>query len=493
VQGALTFPAGSNSPYNGTLNAETRPFTFDGTGPNGQITANDSQGVSGTGSIGPLTVQGTNTHFSAGDGGVGTLTTGRLIAGCLFDVDIDATGADKVVVHGLVALGGTLTVFPASGFTPPANAVYRIIDNDGTDFVGGAFTNAHQGAVVTTINGVPLFINYRGGDGNDVELTTTQPPPLPGPRPFFAVGAGAGGGPHVKVYDESGALVYSFLAYDGSFTGGVHVAVADVTGDGIRDIITAPGNGGGPVIRIWDGSNGQMLTQYNAYDPNFRGGAFVAAGHIDDDSIADIVTGAGPGGGPHVKVMRGTTTVVLAQWMAYDTKFTGGVSVAALDGFTVGGTFTPGTVITGAGAGGGPHVRSFNGLNGAPLASFLAYDAGFTVGVFVAAGDLNGNGQTQIITGPGMGGSPQVRVFDSKTSQLLNSYSAYDAKFRGGVSVAVTDPDSTGQSQIVTGAGPGGGPHVKTWRVTVGGIAPPTTLSSFLAFDPSFLGGVFVG
>ena len=40
------------------------------------------------------------------------------------------------------------------------------------------FANALQGAVVTTINGVPLYINYRGGDGNDVELTTTQPPPF---------------------------------------------------------------------------------------------------------------------------------------------------------------------------------------------------------------------------------------------------------------------------------------------------------------------------
>jgi hypothetical protein len=228
--------------------------------------------VAGNGSIGPLTIQGGSTHLRPGDNDVGTLTTGRLIADCLFDVDIDATGADKVVVHGTVALAGTLTVFPAAGFTLPANAVYRIIDNDGTDFVGGAFANALQGAVVTTINGVPLYINYRGGDGNDVELTTTQPPPLPGPRPFFAVAAGKGGGPQVKVYDESGAMVRTFLAYDASFTGGVHVAVADVNGDGIRDVITAPGQGGGPVVRIWDGATGQMVTQYNAYDPSFRGG-----------------------------------------------------------------------------------------------------------------------------------------------------------------------------------------------------------------------------
>jgi hypothetical protein len=383
-------------------------------------------------------------------------------------------------------------VLPASGLTLPLNAVYRIIDNDGTDFVGGAFTNAHQAAVVATINGVPLYINYRGGDGNDVELTTTQPPPLPGPRPFFAVGAGAGGGPHVKVYDQSGALVLSFLAYDAAFTGGVRVAVADMNGDGIRDIITTPGPGGGPVVRVWDGSDGHMLTQYNAYDPSFRGGVFVAVGRLDQDAIPDIVTGAGAGGGPHVKVWIGTTGVVYSQWMAYDLTFFGGVSVAAIDGPEINGTFGVGTVVTGAGAGGAPHVRTFNAVGG-PLTSFFAYDTSFTGGVYVSAGDLNGNGQNQIVTAPGVGGSPQVKVFNLQTSQLLNTFNAYDANFHGGVFVAITDADSTGQAQLVTGAGPGGGPHVKTWRVTPGGIAPPTTLTSFLAFDPAFLGGVFVG
>jgi hypothetical protein len=269
--------------------------------------------------------------------------------------------------------------------------------------------------------------------------------------------------------------------------------VADVTGDGVRDIITAPGQGGGPVIRVWDGQDGHLLTQFNAYDPSFRGGAFVAAAKIDNNAVADIVTGAGAGGGPHVKVFSGASSTVLAQWMAYDLSFFGGVSVAATDGFTTGSTFTEGTVITGAGPGGAPHVRTFNGVSAGPLTSFFAYNTAFTGGVYVAAGDLNGNGQNQIVTGPGAGGTPQVRVFNLQTSQLLNTFNAYDANFQGGVFVAVTDADGTGRAQLVTGAGPGGAPHVKTWRVTPGGISPPTTLTSFFAYDPAFLGGVFVG
>ena len=64
-----------------------------------------------------------------------------------------------------------------------------------------------------------------------------------------AVGADAGGGPHVKVFDENDQQIFSFFAYDPAFAGGVRVAVGDVNGDGVSDIITGAGRGGGPSRR----------------------------------------------------------------------------------------------------------------------------------------------------------------------------------------------------------------------------------------------------
>src|SRR5262245_62150720 len=121
------------------------------------------------------------------------------------------------------------------------------------------------------------------------------------PAVAYAVGAGAGGGPQVNVYDENNQLIAAFMAYDISFRGGVNVAVADVTGDGVKDIITGPGKGGGPDIRVFDGAAlpnvVRPLSEFLAYDPAFTGGVNVAGGDINGDGFADIITAPASSGG----------------------------------------------------------------------------------------------------------------------------------------------------------------------------------------------------
>jgi hypothetical protein len=68
------------------------------------------------------------------------------------------------------------------------------------------------------------------------------------------------------------------------------------------------------------------------------------------------------------------------------------------------------------------------------LWSFTAYDPAFTGGVFVAAGDVNGDGRADIVTGAGLGGGPHVRVFSGADLTELRSFLAYGASFGGGVS-----------------------------------------------------------
>src|SRR5205823_6185984 len=104
--------------------------------------------------------------------------------------------------------------------------------------------------------------------------------------------------------------------------------------------------------------------------------------------------------------------------------------------------------ITGAGAGGGPQVRVF-GSTGALRTAFFAYDPGFTGGVYVAAGAVSSNQHADIVTGAGAGGGPQVRIFNGLNDSLVASFFAYDPNFTGGVRVAAPDFNGTGQSRIV--------------------------------------------
>jgi uncharacterized repeat protein (TIGR01451 family) len=315
------------------------------------------------------------------------------------------------------------------------------------------------------------------------------------------VGSGPGGTPRVTVYDQpTGTVRFSFLAFDASFAGGVRVAVGDVNGDGTPDIITGAGSGGGPHVKVFDGATGQPLPgpigSFFAFDASFHGGVFVAAGDVNGDGLADVIVGAGAGGGPHVKVFSGADGSVLGSFYAYAPSFHGGVTVAAGD-VTGDGVID---LVTGAGPGGGPHVKVFNGVVGPAIASYFAFDAEFHGGVSVAAGDLNGDGNADVVVGAGPGGGPHVKVFDgaglarggsaadTAIANPLASFYAYAPTFYGGISVAVVVRDGGGPLDLVTGAGPGGRPHVKEFD---GLLA--AELDGFYAFDPTFLGGVYVG
>jgi hypothetical protein len=118
------------------------------------------------------------------------------------------------------------------------------------------------------------------------------------------------------------------------------------------------------------------------------------------------------------------------------------------------------------------------------LASFDAFAATFRGGVNVAAGDLFGNGYDDIVTGAGPGGGPQVSVFDGESRQLLESFYAFNPSFAGGVSVGVGE-GANGRATIQAAAGPGGGPQVNTFDAQTLAL-----LGSFFAYDPSFQGGV---
>ncbi len=142
-------------------------------------------------------------------------------------------------------------------------------------------------------------------------------------------GAGKGGGPQVQVMSDTGKLVGTFFAYDKSFRGGVNVAGGNIGGDSKKEIVTAPGAGMAPEIRIY-GSNGKLYFKFLAYDKKFKGGVNVAVGDVNGDGQNEIVTGAGAGGGPEIRVFD-IYGKLLKKFMAYDKTMKTGVKVIVED------------------------------------------------------------------------------------------------------------------------------------------------------------------
>jgi hypothetical protein len=323
------------------------------------------------------------------------------------------------------------------------------------------------------------------------------------PQYGFVTGAGEGSQSQVKLYDASGVVKKQFSAFAG-FDVSVSVAYGDLNNDGVKDIVAAAGPGGGPHVKVFDGLSSNEIASFYAYDSRFTGGVNVAVGDLNGDGKLELITGAGAGGGPHVKAFAlnfsgGTATPQeVASFMAYDASFSGGVSVAAGD-VNGDGAFD---IITGAGAGGGPHVKVFGFGAPAPalgalpdLASFYAYDAIFSGGVSVASGNIDGLGADGIITGAGAGGGPHVKAFSRATDGTLStvsSFYAYNPLFTGGVEVgSMMSPSAPGVSTVLTGAGPEGGPHVRGFDLS-NPLGQPNEVLSFYAESPAFRGGVAV-
>jgi hypothetical protein len=254
-------------------------------------------------------------------------------------------------------------------------------------------------------------------------------------------GAGAGGGPLVRTYTVSGLPQQSFYAYAESFRGGVDVAVGDIDGDGKAEIITAPGSGGGPHIRIFK-ADGNIVNEFFAYDSRFRGGVYISAADLDNDGKAEIITGPGATGGPHIKVFSGTGKVI-KEFLAYTSNFKGGVDVAAAK------QGSSGVIVTAPGAGGGPHIKVFDNT-GSLTNEFFAYDGSFNLGVRVTAGNLDSDSAApEIATLPATGGGPHLKVFQLDGTLGFSNFAAFEPWWRSGYDLAAT------KDSVYIGSGPG--------------------------------------
>ena len=304
-----------------------------------------------------------------------------------------AYGVNKYGVN--VACGdldndGTAEIVTGAGPGAVFGPQVRGFEPDGTPLAGNAINFLAYG---TNKYGVNVTCGDLNGDGC-AEIITGA-----GPGEVF--------GPHVRAFDCSGGTAQtipgiSFFAYN-TPRWGVNVASGDIDGDGFAEIITGAGPGEvfGPHVRAFNYDGAALApiaaVSFFAYGTN-RFGVRVACGDIDGDGMDEILTAPGPGDifGPHIRAFNydGATLSPIAavSFVAYEDYYEYGATVGAVDldgdGYD--------EILTGPGPGAAFQARvrawDFDGV--APLVpmeniDFMAYDPSqFDYGVKVAGGNF---------------------------------------------------------------------------------------------------------
>jgi uncharacterized repeat protein (TIGR01451 family) len=246
--------------------------------------------------------------------------------------------------------------------------------------------------------------------------------------------------PLVRVIDPTtGGVRAQFFAYEPAFRGGAHVFGYDVTGDGIAEIITAPGPGRPGEVRVFT-RDGVPLPQYNffPFGPGYTNGVEIAAGAVTGAANTDLVAGQQKGGNL-VRVFPVTTGTGISslpsrQFQPFGPAFRGGVTLATADV----GTFSG---------------RTFQ--SSAP------------------------DGIAEVIVGSGPGIPATVNTYNAVPNPpaLVNSVRAISPTYQNGVSVAVLPSGIGVADRYMVSAGASGGSRVETYT----GITK-TPSAAFAAF-----------
>lgn len=212
-----------------------------------------------------------------------------------------------------------------------------------------------------------------------------------------------------------------------------------------------------PVVRLVDAATGVVLAQTMAFEPAFRGGVRVALGDVDADGTAELIAGSGPGRVAEIRVFRQHTsgsTIILTEMPAYR-------------------TFPFGTAYTG--------------------------------GIEVSAGDLDGDNRQDLVAAMSRGGGTvsafrSVNAADPIQNTPYRTFTPFGARFDGGATVTVADVGTfsqgrltnaavaDGRMEIVVGSGAGMRSTVLVYDVS----ATPRVVSTILPFPVQQVGGVAV-
>lgn len=408
-------------------------------------------------------------------------------------IRLDATvvnGEGIPVDVGTVTYSGTFNGQPLSDFVNPALLVVPVSGGLATTFLfnmpfgSGTITASYTGdaSITNSADGPDTFDVTKAVPGLQLKTSSASGVPL-GTSATFNVALSSPPGVPLTI---TGTVDF--------FDNGVLFATVPVAA------------GTASTSRVMTLGDHAITAKYSG-DANYAG---VTSGALNFNVFRPtdrFSAGAGAGGPDRVTVFDAAGNKIFSPLFAFSPDYTAGVRVATAD-FDGDGVQD---VVMGTGPGTGSRVRILSGNGGTPIADFSPFGEGFTGGVFLAAGDVNGDFKMDLVVTPDQRGGARIRVFDNAalvTNSMIFPLSIAsradfigiidgtgrpDTEFRGGARAAVGDINGDGYGDIVMAAGTGGGPRIATFDgklLTVTG--GPKLFGDFLAFESKLRNGTFV-
>ena len=305
------------------------------------------------------------------------------------------------------------------------------------------FSNSQPPALIAQ-NSEAESNGYEAGQDDKPEVTA--PFTLQAGTTVTSLGDG-----QISIRHQNGQL-QNFTPFPG-YHGALNVTTINRNGgaqpDGIMVAVAGPSS---PHVLVVDAATGKVSSSFYAFDPGFKGGVSVTGGLAKVDGVTRslLICGASAGSEPSVSLFDADTGNSLGAFYSFDKAYKGGVRV------TLSEPETDGKSLVVVASTINSHVVAFDPGNYLqPVSSFYAFEPDLAPkGMQVAAGDLDNDGNVEIIAASNAGPkSPEIFVFNAYGMQKSNKhFLAFTGDNKTGVRVAVADYDRDGKLDILAGS-----------------------------------------
>lgn len=214
----------------------------------------------------------------------------------------------------------------------------------------------------------------------------------------------------IRIYSSEGVKRKEFSPFGKKKVPGVHLASGDTDNDGIDELIVSPSAGAFPTLIV--STEGKVIKEFYPFGTAYRDGSAAMTYHYQGKTYIGV---AKQSADPSVTIFTASGKKT-GMFNAFPPQSKHSVAIASgdIDG-------DGNDELIASQKNGSSLVRVFNGKRKL-IKQFYALSKSFSGGLFVATGDTDGDGRASILTVPARGGA-QIGVFDQRGKNSTRFFS----------------------------------------------------------------------